>query len=277
MQDSPRVMKNDPPSRPRISVVLPAFNEEGILRENVTTLVEFLEKSCPYTHEVVIAENGSTDNTFKIAKELEQHYGNVRALHLQNPGRGAALRHAWMLSNAEILCYMDVDLSTDLRHFMPLTGALLDQRYDLAVGSRLLKPCNTTRCLKREVLSRTYNLLVRVVASTHFSDLQCGFKAITRSAASALLPLLQDDGWFMDTELLVIAEKLRYRIFELPVRWAERSDSHVQVWRTIFQDLRGLIRLRRDLARWGTHDRENRPNHSATPAVDPLARQSVKD
>jgi hypothetical protein len=144
---------------------------------------------------------------------------------------------------------MDADLSTELEAFPPMIEALVTGAYDLATGSRLLKPTLTKRCLKREVVSRCYNRLVKTMLNTHFSDAQCGFKAITRGAAAHLLPLVEDTGWFFDTELLALAERLGYRIFDLPVRWNENRDSHVKVLNTAKEDVRGLWRMRRNFWR----------------------------
>jgi hypothetical protein len=170
----------------------------------------------------------------------------VRAVHLEQKGRGRALRQVWLESDADVLSYMDVDLSTGLAAFPPLIEALLNGGYDIAVGSRLLKPEWTQRGLKREVVSRGYNLLVKAFFQTRFSDAQCGFKAITRQACRALLPLVEDTGWFFDTELLVVAEKLDYAIFDLPVHWADDPDSRVKIIRTAWEDIKGLVRVRKN-------------------------------
>ena len=157
-----------------------------------------------------------------------------------------AVKKAWSESKADILSYMDCDLSTDLAAFPPLVEALISCGFDVAIGSRLLKPCLTTRGFKREFISRGYNRLMKLFFQAQFSDAQCGFKAITKEAASALLPLVEDNEWFMDSELLILAEKLGYRIFDLPVHWVDDSDSRVKIWRTALSDLRGLARLKRN-------------------------------
>jgi glycosyltransferase involved in cell wall biosynthesis len=272
-----------------LNVTIPVYNEEHTLAASIHKISAFLKSNCSHPYEIVIAENGSTDNTFRVAKQLEHDLPNVRALHIEGRGRGRAIKAAWRQSSADILSYMDVDLSSDLLAFPALIDALAPEAnrrefsredkssnhaipspggegwvradlssakrtslptggYDLAIGSRLLDPALTRRGLKRETISRGYNLLVRAVFRTRFSDAQCGFKAITRRAASALLPLIEDAAWFMDTELLVLAEKLGYRIFDLPVRWTDDPDSRVQLWSTALADIKGLIRLRRNLA-----------------------------
>jgi hypothetical protein len=170
-------------------------------------------------------------------------------LHLDEKGRGRAVKTAWNESKADILSYMDCDLSTDLAAFPPLIESMISGRFDVAVGSRLLKPSLTTRGIRRETISRGYNLLIKASFHTKFSDAQCGFKAITKRAAQELLPLVEDNGWFMDTELLILAEKLGYRIFDLPVRWKDDPDTRVKIWSTAIEDIRGLLRLRRNFVR----------------------------
>jgi glycosyltransferase involved in cell wall biosynthesis len=228
----------------------------------IERLVPFLAGSCPWSSEVVIADNGSTDHTLQVARQLSERHPAVRVLHRDEKGRGGALKQAWSESRATVLSYMDVDLASDLAAFPLLIGRLLDGTFDLATGSRLIVPSSTRRSLKREVISRVYNLLVRRVFHTRFSDAQCGFKAITRTAAMELLPLVEDNGWFLDTELLVVAETLGYRILDLPVRWLEGPESRVNVWRTVREDLAGICRLRHSLRRLNRRTRF----HLQTPA-----------
>jgi glycosyltransferase involved in cell wall biosynthesis len=230
-----------------VQLAIPVFNEEFRLPRSLPRLHRFLREHCPFKFEIVIADNASTDGTLEIARSLCGRWDGVRVAHWDERGRGRAVKRVWSESEAEILSYMDVDLSTDLNAFPPLLESLVGGGYDLATGSRLLDPAHTMRGLKREVISRGYNRLVKLLFQTHFSDAQCGFKAITRQAARQLLPMVEDNGWFMDTELLVLAEKLGYRIFDLPVRWVDDPDSRVRIWSAAFGDLKGLIRLRRNL------------------------------
>lgn len=231
-------------SPPAINITVPAYNEELLLADSIRRLSAFAQRALPWPYEIVIADNGSIDRTLEIARNLTAENAHVRVLHLDRKGRGRALKTAWLGSSADVLCYMDADLSTDLEHLPALLDALVTRGYDLAIGSRLLRPELTTRCFKRELTSRGYNSLVHGLLHTHFSDTQCGFKAITRQAAQVLLPLVQDNNWFFDTELLVLAERWGYRVFELPVRWVENRRTHVKILRTAAEDLRGLLRLR---------------------------------
>ena len=232
----------------QLQVTIPVYNEERELATSVRRVVEFLQTRLPVAAEVLIANNASTDGTLAIARHLAEEFPNVRVLHLELKGRGRALKQAWLAAEAEILAYMDVDLSTDLDCLPALIAPLLHGEADLATGSRLAPGARTTRGFKREFISRSYNRLVKLVCHTRFSDAQCGFKAITRTAAQALLPWVEDPGWFFDTELLILAEKLGYRLHDLPVRWTDDPDSRVNILRTALADLRGLLRVRRALA-----------------------------
>jgi glycosyltransferase involved in cell wall biosynthesis len=232
-----------------IAAVIPVYNEEAQLAATVGTVVQFLGEKWKAGCQVVIAENGSTDRTWEIALELARRHPEVRCCHQGQKGRGRALKAAWSQSDAEILAYMDVDLSTDLSAFLPLIEPLAAGRCDLAIGSRLHPDSVTLRCWKREMISRCYNRLLRLVFGVQFADAQCGFKAITRAAARELLPVVEDTGWFFDTELLVVAEKCGYRIHEQPVRWTEDPDSRVRLASTAWGDLKGIARVYRNLRR----------------------------
>ncbi len=231
---------------PRVDVVIPVLNEERALPVCVDTLLQFLGDSSPYPFRIVIADNGSTDRTPEIAESLSQgHWPRVAWSRLEIRGRGRALRKAWLESDADILTYMDVDLSTDLAAFPPMVRAIGEEGFDLAVGSRLMKGASVSkRTLKREITSRSYNTIVKAVFFTRFSDAQCGFKAISSRAAQALIPKVLDQGWFFDSELLILAEKGGYRIKDIPVRWVDDPDTRVRVVKTAVDDLKGLYRLR---------------------------------
>lgn len=227
-----------------VDIVIPVYNEEVALPRSVQTLREYLLTSeFPYRWTIVIANNASIDRTLEIAQQLAEKYPDVRVHHLDRKGRGRALREAWLTSQADLVCYMDVDLSTNLKSLRPLLDSL-SKGYDLAIGTRLAPASRTTRSLKREVISRAYNLLVKLFFQTHFSDAQCGFKALTRRVVHDLVPLVEDQSWFFDTELLVLAEKKGYRIYEVPVEWIEDLDSRVKIVKTAIDDILGLIRVR---------------------------------
>lgn len=227
---------------PMLDIVIPVYNEEKALVESVETVRAHLS-SLPFDYRVTIADNASTDATNLLAHQLAHRYPDVRVVALKEKGRGRALKRAWSESDAEILVYMDVDLSTDLNALLPLVAPLLSGHSDLAIGSRLARTSRTTRGPKREVISRSYNVLLRGALRARFSDAQCGFKAIRRDVASLLLPLIEDDEWFFDTELLVVAERAGLRIHEVPVDWVDDPDSRVDIVRTATADLRGMGRL----------------------------------
>lgn len=229
-----------------LDVVVPVLDEEEDLRCSITTLHDFLSTNLDgYEWRIVVADNGSTDSTPEVAKRLSSDLANVGYLRLVERGRGRALKKAWTESSADILSYMDVDLSTDLSHFPPLVDAIRDQGYDIAIGSRLAKGAQVIgRPPKRELISRAYSILFRSMFWTGFRDAQCGFKALSADAAHAILPLVRDTGWFFDSELLIVAEKNGYRIRELPVRWSDDPGSRVKIIGTAYGDLKGLLRLR---------------------------------
>jgi glycosyltransferase involved in cell wall biosynthesis len=218
----------------QVDIVVPVRNEERDLAPSVRRLAGYLRESFPFSARITIADNGSTDATWAIAGQL---------------ARGRALRAIWSRSEAEVLAYMDVDLSTDLNALLPLVAPLLSGHSDLAIGTRLARGSRVIRGPKRELISRGYNLLLRTLMGARFSDAQCGFKAIRRDQARALLPLTQDTGWFFDTELLVLAERAGLRIHEIPVDWIDDLDSRVDIIATALADLRGMARLGIGLAR----------------------------
>jgi glycosyltransferase involved in cell wall biosynthesis len=228
---------------PQVEIVVPVKNEQHDLEPSVTRLVGYVRNAFPFTTRVTIADNGSTDGTWPEACALEARFPEVRAVHLDLPGRGRALHQVWSSSDAEVLAYMDVDLSTDLNALLPLVAPLLSGHSDVAIGSRLAHGSRVVRGLKREIISRCYNLLLRITLGVRFSDAQCGFKAIGAYQATQLLPLVEDRGWFFDTELLVIAERAGLRIHEVPVDWMDDADSRVDIVATAWGDLRGIARL----------------------------------
>jgi glycosyltransferase involved in cell wall biosynthesis len=232
---------------PTVDVVIPVLNEAHVLEKSVQTVLDFVRSQPSYAWQVVIVDNGSTDGTQDVAKRLCRKDPQVRFLYLQQRGRGRALRHAWLQSKAAIVCYMDVDLSTNLRHLPELIGSIAHEGYDIATGSRLMRQSETKRSFKREVISRIYNLFVKTVLTTKFSDAQCGFKAMSRKAVEAIIPQVEDQSWFFDTELLALGEKQGYRIKDIPVHWVEDDDTRVKILQTGWEDIKGVFRVRQQL------------------------------
>ncbi|MFI0906587.1 glycosyltransferase [Streptomyces sioyaensis] len=231
-----------------LDVVVPVHNEERDLEPCVRRLHEHLVRTFPYTFRITIADNASTDRTPEVAARLDEAIDEATAVRLEQKGRGRALRTVWSLSEAPVLAYMDVDLSTDLNALLPLVAPLISGHSDLAIGSRLNRGARVVRGPKREFLSRAYNLILRGSLAARFSDAQCGFKAIRGDVAARLLPMVEDTGWFFDTELLVLAERAGLRIHEVPVDWIDDPDSTVQLVRTATDDLKGVWRVGRALA-----------------------------
>ena len=236
-----------PVSGPDIEIVIPVYNEQDDLAPSVRRLHRHLA-SFPFGARITIADNASTDATLALARELARSLSGVRVVHLAEKGRGRALRAVWQASDATVVAYMDVDLSTDLNALLPLVAPLLSGHSDVAIGSRLTRGARVTRGARREVISRGYNLILHVALHARFSDAQCGFKAIRSDCARELLPLVEDSGWFFDTELLVLAERAGLRIHEVPVDWIDDPDSRVDVIPTALADLRGVARLGHALA-----------------------------
>ncbi|MGA8680957.1 MAG: glycosyltransferase, partial [Acidimicrobiales bacterium] len=226
-----------------LDVVVPVYNEEACLEGSVRRLRAYLDGQFPFPAVVTIADNASTDATMRVASRLAGELAGVRVLHLDEKGRGRALRRAWSQSEAAVVCYMDVDLSTGLDALLPLVAPLLSGHSDVAIGTRLSRSSHVVRGAKRELISRTYNRLLRMLMRSGFSDAQCGFKAVRGVLVPVLLPLVEDNGWFFDTELLLVAERNALRIHEVPVDWVDEPDSRVDVVGTAADDLRGMWRV----------------------------------
>jgi glycosyltransferase involved in cell wall biosynthesis len=238
------VVPRPPVPPPDLEIVVPAYNERIALEASLRRLHGFLG-TFPFSWRIVIADNASTDGTLALARRLSYELASVEVIHLPCKGRGRALRAAWSASEARVLCYMDADLSTDLAALLPLVAPLISGHSDVAIGARLARGARVQRSRKRELISRAYNHLLRIALRARFSDAQCGFKAIRRDVARELLPLVLDEQWFFDTELLMVAQRRGLRIHEVPVDWVEDEDSRVDIVATALADLRGIARLLR--------------------------------
>lgn len=227
-----------------LNIVIPVYNEERELKDSILTLVRYCQihlKDIDWI--VTVVDNASLDQTYEIAQKLEHEFSCVKAVHLAQKGRGRAVKYVWSHSKQDILSYMDVDLSSDLKHFPPLVHALA-RGYDVAIGSRNVAGARVYgRSLLRTITSKGYIFLIKLFFWVHFSDAQCGFKAVTRKVVDTLMPRVVDNEWFFDTELLILAEKTGYRIYEEPVTWTDNPGSTVRVMKTAQGDLKGLCRL----------------------------------
>ncbi|CAN5216009.1 bifunctional glycosyltransferase family 2/GtrA family protein [soil metagenome] len=230
-----------------LDVAVPVYNEQADLERSIRTLHRYLTEHFDSSWRITIADNASTDDTAAIADRLAVELPEVTATHLVEKGRGRALKKVWLESPAEVVAYVDVDLSTGLDALLPLVAPLLSGHSDVAIGTRLARSSRVVRGAKREFISRSYNLLLRGAMSVRFSDAQCGFKAVRRDVAQQLLPLVEDDGWFFDTELLIIAERSGLRIHEVPVDWIDDPQSTVQIGSTAREDVKGMMRVGRSI------------------------------
>jgi len=231
------------PAGPDVEIVVPVYNEEAGLERSVRRLHRFLSDGFPFSWRIVIADNASIDATPEIARRVSAQLPAVSCLRLERKGRGRALRAAWGRSPAKVVAYMDVDLSTDLRGLLPLVAPLMSGHSDLAIGTRLAHGSRVVRGPKREFISRSYNRVLHTVLRAKFSDAQCGFKAVRREVLDHLMDEIVDDGWFFDTELLVLAQRRGLRIHEVPVDWVDDPDSRVHIVSTAMTDLKGVARL----------------------------------
>ncbi|HXM57823.1 MAG TPA: dolichyl-phosphate beta-glucosyltransferase [Candidatus Dormibacteraeota bacterium] len=235
--------RETPASAPLVDVVIPVYNEEADLERSVHRLHAYLNLAFPFPARITIADNASTDGTWPIARRLAHELRGVQAVHLPEKGRGGALAAVWQESDAPVVAYMDVDLSTDLDALLPLVAPLISGHSDLAIGSRLAPGARVVRGPRRELISRAYNLLLKLTLRVRFRDAQCGFKAVRTDVARELLPQVEDRRWFFDTELLVLAERKGLRIHEVPVDWTDDPDTRVDLWSTAVDDLRGILRI----------------------------------
>ena len=228
-----------------VEIVIPVLNEELALPRCIDTLIEFTSGLPQYSWKITVADNGSTDRTPQVIAELATKYPNVGTVRLEERGRGRALKRAWLASDADVRCYMDVDLSTDIKAIPDLVSAIAFDGYDVSIGSRLSKGSEVVgRKFSREITSRGYNMIIKLMFWPPFRDAQCGFKAVSRRAAENLMPIIKDNAWFMDTEMLLLAASAGYRIKEIPVRWVDDPDTRVKVVSTAWKDVKGLFRLR---------------------------------
>ena len=271
-------------SAPAVEIVVPVYNEQHLLESSVRKLHGHLTREFTFPFVITVADNASVDGTLAVARALARELPEVEVLHIEGKGRGRALRAAWSRSQADVLAYMDVDLSTDLSALGELLVPLLEGHGDITIGSRLAPGARVTRGIKREVISRGYNLLLHMLLGVGFSDAQCGFKAGRREVLQPLLADVEDQSWFFDTELLQLAQRRKLAIHEVPVRWVEDPDSRVELLATAREDLQGVMRLRaarkqesRSLPAGLAAPRPRQRPSSASPDVGGQASRSMVD
>lgn len=232
----------------RVEISIPVYNEEKELEQSIKRTITFCEtKLFSYAWHITIADNASTDNTPIVGSMLAKKYRKVSLFRLEQKGRGRAVKQVWSKADADFYFYMDLDLSTDLMHLPTLLTAL-QKGYDIAIGSRLAKGAKVEgRTILREITSRTLNLIfIRLFFRTHFTDAQCGFKAVTKKVVEELIPHIKENDWFFDGELLIVGEKSGYKIYEEPVHWVDNPGSTVRLVSTIWGDMKTMLRLFRE-------------------------------
>ena len=228
----------------KVLIIIPTHNDEKIISKNIAYIDSYIKKNFTElkNYKIAVIENGSCDNTKIICKRLSKKYSNISFSYLIKKGRGGALRYAMKKNKADIYCYMDSDLSTNLSCFKNLIENM--QSYDILIGTRYHPSSKIKRGFRRLFLSKIYNKLVQLFFKVRFSDFQCGFKAFNKKVIKNLLPQIQDNSWFFDTEFLIIAYKNNYKIYELPIIWKESSNSSVKIFRDSIYHLIKLFELR---------------------------------
>ncbi|MFH1412596.1 MAG: glycosyltransferase [bacterium] len=237
-----------------IDICLPVYNEQNILQKNTLHIFEFCKKqNWPFDWQIVIIVNGSVDKSLQIAKELAGNYLQIIAVNYEASGKGNAIKEYGLISKADIMVYMDIDLSTDLKDLPELIEQITKHDYDLAIGSRLMPGSITKRSFLRELISRSYNLLSRILLNNNISDMQCGFKAVRITVFHKVAAYIQDTKWFFDTELVVFTKLLNYAIKEVPVNWSEnryeKRKSTIRLGKDSCQLLISLIKLKKRLSK----------------------------
>ena len=230
-------------------VTIPVLNEEKTLDQQIRILHQFLQTHFPTQGQwrIVIADNGSSDDTLLIAQTLSQELHGVTYINVPRKGVGLALKTSWSQTSADIVGYMDLDLATDLSHFLEAYDAIANKNHDVVYATRLHPKSQVIgRTNKREIISRIFNFILKTYLGVKFSDGMCGFKWLRREHVRKLMEGgAQNDGWFFSTELLTIAEWSGLKLFELPVKWTDDPDSRVKIGALAKQYLRAMRVLKK--------------------------------
>ncbi|MBI4652910.1 glycosyltransferase [Candidatus Kuenenbacteria bacterium] len=229
-----------------IEFCVPVHNEEKILKNNILKLLNYCHnQNFNFDWKIVLINNGSQDNSEKICQELFNQYSQkIKIENIKQSGKGRALKFYWQKSKADIVIYMDIDLAVSLDNIPNLIEPIVQENYDLIIGSRLLSDSKIKRSFIRELSSQTYNFLSKIILGHYFSDLQCGFKAIKVDVFKKIAPYIQNNKWFFDTELIVFANYFKYKIKEIPIEWQEnRYDERKSKVNLVKDSLKFLINL----------------------------------
>ena len=235
-------------AKKKFNIVIPVFNEQEILQANINILQTFCQKELSsYDWQITIADNGSSDETPIIGKKLATNT-NIKYLYSSEPGRGQALRSAFLNSTADYCAYMDIDLATDLTALPLLIKKLDKENFDLVIGSRFHQQSKIQRSILREIISRSYIFFAKLIVGTKASDLQCGFKGFNQKVIQEFVAKTKDDKWFFDSELIFLVERAKLKICEIPVNWVETRNigrkSKVKLIKSIWEFINNLIKFK---------------------------------
>ncbi|MGQ9778956.1 MAG: dolichyl-phosphate beta-glucosyltransferase [Bacillota bacterium] len=229
---------------PFLSLVIPAYNEEERLPKTLDRIIAYFADREDY--EIVVVDDGSTDNTLALARAYAARYPQIRVVtNGTNRGKGYSVRHGLLVARGRIRLFSDSDLSTPIEE-TPKLLARLKEGYDLAIGSRYSPDANLVRPqpFYRRILRLGFNLLVRLITGLKYHDTQCGFKALTKESAELIAPRLSIAGFGFDPELLWIAERFGLRVAEVGVTWVDDRRSKVRPLRDAWRMFLDLIRIR---------------------------------
>ncbi len=235
-----------------VEFIIPCHNEEQILEKNSLKLLNFLNnQTYNFDWKIILVLNGTTDNSLTITEGLKKQNSKIDFFVIKEKAKGNALKTYLNYSSADFLIYMDIDLAVSLENINTLLKNLLDNNYDLVIGSRLLPESKTNRSFFRELSSRIYIFLSQIMLRHNFSDLQCGFKGMTKNLFLNISKYIEDKNWFFDTELLIFANFLNYRIKEIPVDWAEdryeKRTSKIKILSDSLTFIKNLLKLKKRL------------------------------
>lgn len=227
---------------PYISIVIPAYNEEKRLARSLPLIIDYLRNK-DYSYEIIVSDDGSSDNTASTAKSFEE---NIRIHSLPvNKGKGAAVREGMLKAKGKFRVFSDADLSTPITE-LPKILEPLESGADIAIGSRALDygMIKKHQPFYREFMGKTFNKIVQLLLFKGISDTQCGFKGFTAIAAEKIFSLARVDGFSFDVEILYLAKKMDMRIEQSPVEWYNDERSTVNPIKDSINMLMELVRIR---------------------------------
>lgn len=235
-----------------VEFIIPCHNEEQILKKSSLKLLDFLNnQNYDFNWKIILVLNGTTDNSITVANDLKKQNSKIDIFVIKEKAKGNALKTYFKHSSADFLIYMDIDLAVSLENINTLLENLLNNTFDLVIGSRLLSESKTNRSFLRELSSRIYVFLSKIILKHNFSDLQCGFKGMTKTLFLNTFKFIEDKNWFFDTELLIFANFLNYRIKEIPVDWAEdryeKRTSKIKILSDSLIFIKNLLKLKKRL------------------------------